>query len=112
MDVTVSTAQLGMANSTLVFPVAYESNDSYSNAYRKSSDGFEEVHIYPRHAIPAGSLVSTSEDMAMLLKALFNQDAKLLSERSWELFYTQQFTNHSLLVGYAYGLGKITQVTR
>jgi len=95
---------LGMANSTLEFPYSYESNDAYSNAYRKSSDGFEEVGIYPRHAIPAGSLISTPEDMGLLLKALYYHDSGLLSESSWELIYTQQFTNHSLLNGYSYGL--------
>ena len=95
---------LGMANSTLEFPEAYESIDTYANAYLKTADGFEEVQIYPRHAVPAGSLVSTAEDMGLFISALFKHDARLLSESSWDLFYTQQFTNHSLLNGYAYGL--------
>jgi len=95
---------LGMTNSTLEFPEAYESIDAYANAYLKTADGFKEVQIYPRHAVPAGSLVSTAEDMGRLINALYKYDARLLSESSWDLFYTQQFTNHSLLNGYSYGL--------
>ena len=96
--------QLGMTNSTLEFPEAYETLEEYASAYRKSEDGFKEVHIYPRHAVPAGSLVSTPEDMGKFIKSLFNNNTSLLSEKSWDLFYTQQFTNHPLLNGYAYGL--------
>lgn len=95
---------LGMTTSTLEFPVAYESKDTYALAYKSNETGFEEARIFPRHAVPAGSLVSTPEDMGLFLKALYRQDASLLSENAWELFYTQQFTNHSLLNGYSYGL--------
>ena len=94
---------LGMANSTFDFPNGYETKAGYANAYAKTEDGYNEVQIYPRHAIPAGSLVSTPEDMGLFIKALFNKDPNLLSARSWELFYTQQFTNHALLNGYGYG---------
>jgi hypothetical protein len=93
-----------MDNSTLDFPYGYQTDTGYANGYRKAGEGFEEVQIYPRHAIPAGSLVSNAEDMGVFIKALFKKDLKLLSARAWELFYTQQFTNHELLNGYAYGL--------
>ena len=95
---------LGMNNTSLYFPTGYESDDNYAGSYRKTNNEFVGVQIYPRHAIPAGSLVSTAEDMSKFVKALFNQDSKLLSADSWNLFYTQQFTNHSLLNGYSYGL--------
>jgi CubicO group peptidase (beta-lactamase class C family) len=95
---------LKMENTTLEFPVDYEINESYSNAYKKTSEGFEEAFIYPRHAVPAGSLVSTPEDMGVFLRALLTRDTTLLSALSWELLYTQQFTNHPLLNGYSYGL--------
>lgn len=96
--------QLGMINSTLNFPYGYRSDPNYAKGYRSTDDGFEEVEYFPRHAIPAGSLVSTSRDMALFIKALFTRNPNLLSPNSWELFFTQQFTNHSLLNGYSYGL--------
>jgi len=95
---------LGMANSTLNFPYGYETKAGYANAYIKAKEGYKEVQIHPRHAIPAGSLVATPEDMGLFIKALFTKDPNLLSASSWELFYTQQFKNHSLLNGYGYGL--------
>ena len=96
--------QLGMSNSTLIFPVGYKTNPGYANAYTKTADDFKEVEIHPRHATPAGSLISNSEDMGLFIKALFNKNTSLLSAESWELFYTQQFKNHPLLNGYGYGL--------
>jgi CubicO group peptidase (beta-lactamase class C family) len=95
---------LGMKSSSLEFPYGYQDDHNYAKAYRKTETGFEEVELYPRHAIPAGSLVSTSEDMAMFIKALFIRSSSLLSPSSWEIFFTQQFTNHDLLNGYSYGL--------
>ncbi len=95
---------LGMENSTLNFPAAYEQSVQYAKGYHKLNDEFTEVQIYPRHAIPAGSLVSNTSDMGRFIRALYNQDNRLLSEKSWDLFYTQQFTNHPLLNGYAYGM--------
>jgi CubicO group peptidase (beta-lactamase class C family) len=95
---------LEMANSTFNFPYGYETKADYANAYTKTDEGYNEVQIYPRHAIPAGSLVSTQEDMGLFVKALFNKDSNILSANSWKLFYTQQFNNHLLLNGYGYGL--------
>ena len=96
--------QLGMVNSTLEFPYDYENKAGYANAYTSTSEGYSKVTIYPRHAIPAGSLVSTAEDMLLFTKALFDKNLKLLSAHSWNEFYTQQFVNHTLLNGYGYGL--------
>lgn len=95
---------LGMVNSTLDFPYDYETKTGYASAYSKTKDVYSKVKIYPRHAIPAGSLVSTPKDMSLFIKALLKKDSILLSDRSWDLFYTQQFKNHPLLNGYAYGL--------
>ena len=95
---------LAMKNSTLQFPYGYQANSGYANGYKKTKEGFEEDVLYPRHAIPAGSLISNAEDMGMFIKALYYQDTNLLSAHAWELFYTQQFTNSPLLNGYAYGL--------
>ena len=95
---------LGMSNSTLEFPYGYQTRAGYANAYLKTGDGFEETKIYPRHATPAGSLVSTPEDMGLFIRALFDRDSTLLSQESWQLFYQPQFSNHALLNGYTYGL--------
>ncbi|MBT8220651.1 MAG: beta-lactamase family protein [Bacteroidia bacterium] len=95
---------LEMTMSTLEFPEDYISNPEYANGYRKTDNGFEAVHLFPRHAIPAGSLVSTSMDMAKFSKALLAQNDALLSAESWQLFFTNQETNHPSLTGYAYGL--------
>lgn len=95
---------LGMANSTLDFPYGYETKPGYASAYEKVGDSYREVQLYPRHAIPAGSLVTTTEDMGLLIRALFTKDPAILTSRSWEAFYRQQFTNHPLLGGYGYGL--------
>ena len=95
---------LGMSNSSLNFPIGYEKDSNYADGYRKTDNGFVELQLYPRHAVPAGSLVSTTKDMGKFVKALLNQDSKLLSVASWNLFYTQQFTAHPLLNGYSYGL--------
>jgi len=94
---------LMMDNSSLKFPYDYQAKDNYANGYKKTGEGYEEVRLYPRHAIPAGSLVSNAEDMGLFIQALFNQDKNLLSESAWELFYLQHFTNHPLLNGYSYG---------
>lgn len=96
--------QLGMSNSTVIFPVGYNTNAGYANAYTKTGDSYNEVLIHPRHAIPAGSLISSAEDMGLFIKALFNKNPNLLSAASWESFYTQQFKNHPILNGYGYGL--------
>ncbi len=95
---------LGMVNSTLAFPYGYETKGGYAKGYSKARDGYSEAKVYPRHAIPAGSLVSTAEDMGLFMDALLKKDADLLSANSWELFYSQQFQNHPLLNGYGYGL--------
>ncbi len=95
---------LKMNNSSLDFPEDYQSNDQYAAGYRKVKSNFEEVTVYPRHAVPAGSLVSTSEDMAKLIEALFNRDADILSPSAWQMFFSEQFSNHPILNGYSYGL--------
>lgn len=95
---------LEMTNSTLDFPYEYKSNARFATGYRKTDRGFISVDVFPRHAIPAGSLISNSEDMSLFIQALFSRDSKLLSDELWNQFYTQQFTNHEYLNGYSYGL--------
>ena len=95
---------LKMENSTLEFPEEYENNPQYATSYRHKKNEFVATQVYPRHAIPAGSLVSTSQDMSLFIKALYNKDSKLLSQSAWKMFYTEQFSNNTLLNGYGYGL--------
>jgi CubicO group peptidase (beta-lactamase class C family) len=95
---------LEMKQTFLGFERNYQNKDSFANAYRPAGSGYEVVEIFPRHAIPAGSLVSTSEDMARLLTALLKRDSILLNRETWEKLFTVQFTNHPLLNGYSYGL--------
>jgi len=97
---------LGMKNSSFGFPANYYQNDQYASAYNAAREGFSEALIYPRHAIPAGSLVSTPEDMGIFIKALFNRSTDLLQDDWWNLFFSEQFTVNQLLNGYSYGLEK------
>lgn len=95
---------LDMQASTLDFPFEYQKEEAYALGYLHRNEEFTEVSFSARHATPAGSLVSHSEDMGKFIRALFEREESLLSPRSWQLFYTQQFTNHELLNGYSYGL--------
>ncbi|MEM7187694.1 MAG: serine hydrolase domain-containing protein, partial [Bacteroidota bacterium] len=95
---------LGMDATTFEFPYGYQEINRYASAYKKADQGFEEVAIYPRHAVPAGSLVSNSKDMAVFANALLKRDERLLSQRSWTSFFSEQFSNHPKLNGYSYGM--------
>jgi CubicO group peptidase (beta-lactamase class C family) len=97
---------LRMKNSSFGFQSDYYQDDQYSSAYNPTKEGFSEVLVYPRHAIPAGSLVSSPEDMGIFIKALFNRSTNLLQDDCWNLFFTEQFTVNQLLNGYSYGLEK------
>ncbi|MBV7268700.1 serine hydrolase domain-containing protein [Winogradskyella luteola] len=95
---------LGMSNSSLDFPDNYSEISNYAIPYNKLDDKFKPTTIFPRHAIPAGSLVSNSLDMGKFIRALFKQDVTLLNSSSWDLLYSQQFTNHKILNGYSLGM--------
>lgn len=95
---------LAMEDSSLIFPNNYQTDATYSTGYKKVENEFTEVQIYPRHAISAGSLISTTEDMGLFIKALYEKNNSLLSEKSWNLLFSRQFSNHELLNGYSFGL--------
>ena len=96
--------KLGMNQASLRFPEVYKQLINHANTYALKGDSFELQDIYSRHAIPAGSLVATTEDMGKFIQALFKRDNNLLSENTWDLFYQVHFKSHPLLNGYAYGL--------
>lgn len=96
---------LGMENSAYRFPDDYSGDPRYAPGYKVFAGDFVESKVYPRHAIPAGSLVSSSSDMAKLLQAILRRDITLLTmQSSWESLFTRQFSNHPLLPGYSLGL--------
>ncbi len=97
---------LGMKNSSFRYLANYYQDDQYASVYNATGEEFSEVLIYPRHAIPAGSLVSSPEDMGIFIKALFNRSTQLLKDEYWNLFYSEQFSVNELLNGYSYGLEK------
>jgi CubicO group peptidase (beta-lactamase class C family) len=97
--------KLGMSHTTYYLPDNYNSNNylQYANGYQLR-DEFNEVKVYPRHALPAGGVISTGSDMAKFLQVILRRDTSLLSTQGYELLLTQQFTNHKLLPGYTLGM--------
>ncbi len=95
---------LQMQHSSLSFPDSYQEDETYARGYQVRKSQFEEVRQYPRHATPAGSLVSDAHDMSLLMRALFNQNEKILSTNSWKFLFNCQFQNHPRLNGYSYGM--------
>ncbi|MEO9482773.1 MAG: serine hydrolase [Ekhidna sp.] len=94
---------ISMVNSTYYLPDNYRDLPNYARGY-EWRDTFEEVISYPRHAIPAGSILSTSDDMALLMQSMLRKDQSLLSEGSYNEILNQQFSNDSVLAGYTYGM--------
>lgn len=95
---------LGMHQASLQFPEGYQQLINQANTYTPKEESFELQDIYPRHAVPAGSIVASPEDMGKFIQALYKRDNNLLSINTWDLFYQVHFSNHPLLNGYAYGL--------
>jgi len=94
---------LGMSHTTYDLPDDYRENEHYARGYR-TRDTFEPVLSYPRHATPAGSLLSTAGDMSKLLRELMYPSGKILSDSSILLLRKRQFSNHPQLMGYTLGL--------
>ncbi len=94
---------LGMDNSTYFLPDNYREISDYARGYQWR-ETFEEVECFPRHALPAGSIISNSEDMALLMQALLGKNKSILSKSSYQKIFEQQFSNHPLLTGYTYGM--------
>ena len=95
---------LGIDDSFIGFDFDYYRNPKYAIGHNKTAVGFESNREYARHAIPAGSLISSSTDMNKLLKAMLQRDTLILNQSSWNLLFTRQFSNDPQLGGYSLGL--------
>lgn len=95
---------LNMKDSFVGFDPTYQQKPSYAKGHTISEEGFIENEVFARHAIPAGSLISSARDMSKLIGAMANADSVLLNPASWQLLYTRQFSNHPELTGYSLGL--------
>lgn len=95
---------LGMVNSTYYLPDNYPNLKNYAKGHEWKQQKFNEVKAYPRHAIPAGSILSTATDMTIFVQKLLQRDTLIISESSFDLLLNQQFTNHPKLTGYTLGL--------
>jgi CubicO group peptidase (beta-lactamase class C family) len=94
---------LGMTRSTYALPDDYTALDGYASGYR-TRDTFEPVRCYPRHAMPAGSALSSSGDMARLLRELMFPSGKILRDSTFQYLRSRQFADHPQLMGYTLGL--------
>ena len=94
---------LGMEQSTYTLPDDYEDLHQYARGYQ-TREHFTEIASYPRHAIPAGSILSTGTDMGLFMQHLLKRDSLLLSSSGFQLLFNQQFTNHPVLPGYTCGM--------
>ncbi|WP_462250184.1 serine hydrolase domain-containing protein [Ekhidna sp.] len=96
---------LGMDDSMVGFQFDYQNDQSYANGHTKGKNGeFLYTQEYARHALPAGSFISTSSDISKLLNASINKSPLILLANSWSLLFRRQFSNHELLTGYSLGL--------
>lgn len=93
---------LGMNRTTYDLPDNYRELPDYACGYR-TRDTFEPLVSYPRHATPAGSLLSTANDMAKFVKELLHPTGKILSDSSILSLRKRQFSNHPKLMGYTLG---------
>ncbi len=93
---------LAMTHTSYALPDNYLDLDNYAHGYR-TRDTFEPVVSYPRHATPAGSLLSNAGDMAKLAKELLHPSGKILSDSSVLALRKRQFSNHPKLMGYTLG---------
>ena len=94
---------LKMTSASYYLPDDYLEQTQYANGYLWR-ETFVETKMFPRHAKPAGSVVSTGIDMIRLGQALLRRDSLLLSQASYDLLLKQQFSNHPRLTGYTLGL--------
>ncbi len=95
--------ELGMNRTTYHLPDHYQELSDYARGYQ-SRENFEELRSYPRHALPAGSLLANAGDMGRFIQHLLRKDTALLSTASYNQLFTQQFTNDPHLTGYTLGM--------
>ncbi len=95
--------RVGMIKATYHLPDHYHELRQFATGYQWH-DEFEEIRSYPRHALPAGSLIATAADMGMFMQELLQRDTTWLSASSFDRLFSQQFTNDPLLPGYTLGL--------
>ncbi len=95
---------LEMEESLVGFDFSYQSKLNYAEGHKVEQDGFEVTKEYARSALPAGSFISTANDMQKLIRAMSQRNSTLINKTSWELMFTRQFSNHELLTGYSLGL--------
>lgn len=95
---------LGMKNTYVGFDSNYESEPIFAKGHVRSPEGFNKNQEYARHALPAGSLISSASDMRFLMQAFNQRDLAILSPESWKLLFTRQYSNHEQLLGYSLGL--------
>ncbi len=93
----------GMTKSTYYLPDDFITNPNYAVGYRTSTEIEQVASGGPRHAIPAGSILSTGRDMANFLQLLLRRNT-LLDTVGFNYLLNQQFTNHQKLNGYSYGM--------
>ena len=94
---------IGMDRSTYLLPDNYKDEEKYALGY-ETREKFYEVTNYPKHATPAGSILSTGMDMGKFLQQLLKKDSSILSPSGYELLFNQQFSNHPVLPGYTCGM--------
>jgi len=94
---------LKMNNTSYFLPDVKDREPPYATGYR-IRDTFEAVQGYPRHALPAGSIVSTTSDMTKFIKEILNPTNKILQPEMHRFLMSQQFSNHPLLMGYSLGM--------
>lgn len=93
----------GMRLATYHLPDDYQDLPQYARGYQ-GMEKFEEKRSYPRHALPAGSLIANAREMGQFMQLLLRRDSILLSSASYERLFTQQFTNDPNLPGYTLGM--------
>ncbi len=79
----------------------------YARGYRMGPEGFKSVPPMYRHLLPAGSLITTAEDMSHLLQMFLNggrwKDRSIVSDSLIEQMFQASFRNHPTLPGYTLG---------
>jgi CubicO group peptidase (beta-lactamase class C family) len=84
-----------------------QSESKYARGYKSDGKKFIPVDSFFRHVIPAGSIISTAEDMSHLLQMFLQEgqwkENRILSKHSIDQMFSRQFSNHPKLTGYTLG---------
>ncbi len=96
---------LEMEKSSFVLTPGMKNN--LARAYSYSNGKFEEMPIVYLHVKPAGSLLSTAEEMAHFMIAHLQngkyEDTRILERTTAVTMHSRQFTHHEKLAGWCYG---------